>query len=104
MGYLLINHRGTCDPTGTKDGILEEYDTIQCPHCQCVIKIKVMGPCRTVVDSDGECDHCRKPVCKTCGEMLRVTGRCPGELRQKIERAWQGMKAGERIYSIMGMK
>jgi len=104
MGYILIDHRGTCDPTGTKDGTLEEYDTIQCPHCQCVIKIKVMGPCRTMIDSPGECDWCRKPICHTCAEMLRVTQRCPGELRQKILRQWEQMQSEGKIYSIMRIK
>ena len=77
MGYLLIDHRGTCDPTGTKDGRTEEYDTISCAHCQAVIKIKILGPCRTEVDGPGECDWCKKPLCHTCGALLMATGKMP---------------------------
>jgi hypothetical protein len=101
MGYLLIDHRSTVDPTGTRDGRLEEYDTIACPHCQAVIKTVVTGPCRTRADSPGECDYCRRPVCRGCAERLRASGTCPGEMREKVDRAWQGMRSKDQIFIAM---
>jgi len=101
MGYLLIDHRHTIDPSGTKDGITEEYDTLSCPHCQSVIKKKILGPCRTVVDSPGECDWCRKPICHTCAEMLRVTQHCPGEMRMKVLRVWEQFNRANALIVAM---
>jgi hypothetical protein len=101
MGYLSIDHRSTVDPTGTKDGILEEFDTRACPHCQAVIRVLIKGPCRKIVDSPGECDFCRRPICHACAERLKANEICPGEMREKIDRAWQGMRAKDQIWLAM---
>ncbi len=104
MGILISDHRSTVDPTGTKDGKLEEWDTVSCPHCQAVIKIKVLGPSRKKIDSPGECDFCKRPICHACAARLAVTEVCPGEMRANIRRALERRRAGDRIYSIMGAK
>lgn len=101
MGYILIDHRGTCDPTGTKDGRLEEFDCIACPHCQAAIRKVIRGACRTVLDSPGECDHCRRPICHACADRLKATTVCPGEMREKVDRAWQGLRAADSIFIAM---
>lgn len=101
MGYLSIDHRHTCDPTGTRDGVLEEFDCVSCPHCQAVIKKIILGPCRTKVDSPGECDYCRRPICHACAERLIATDICPGEMRTQIDRAWQKSRAEESIWFAM---
>ncbi len=102
MGILISDHRDVADPTGTKDGKLEEWDTLACPHCQAVIKVLICGPTRKRIDSPGECDWCKRPVCWACADRLMATGRCPGEMRAIIRRAWEGQRAEQRIYSIMG--
>ena len=101
MGYLAIDHRYTLDPTGTKDGTLEECDTLSCPHCQCVLKTKVMGPCRTIVDSPGECDWCKKPICHRCAGLLTVTNHCPGEMRMRVLRAWEQFNRANALIIAM---
>ena len=101
MGFLMIDHRGGCDPTGMKDGRLEEFDTISCPHCQAVIKKKVMGPCRTVVDSPGECDFCRKPICHNCAALLRIDDYCPGEMRIRVLKAWEQFNRANALIIAM---
>lgn len=101
MGYLLKDHRSTVDPTGTRDGRLEEWDTIACCHCQAVIKRIIRGPCRTDIDSPGECDHCKKPVCRECAARLITNEVCPGEMRQKILRAWEEFnRANALLFSM----
>jgi hypothetical protein len=101
MGYVMIDHRHTVDPTGTRDGILEEFDSISCPHCQAVIKKIILGPCRTKPDSPGECDYCRRPICHACADRLRATDVCPGEMREKVDRAWQQMRSRDQIFIAM---
>jgi hypothetical protein len=98
MGYVSIDHRHTVDPTGTKDGILEQFDTIACPHCQAVIRKIILGPCRTKPDSPGECDFCKKPICYACAERLKLDEHCPGEMREKIDRAWEEFNAKNALF------
>lgn len=97
MSYLLIDHRHTVDPTGTRDGVLQEWDCLHCPHCQAVIKKDIHGPCRTTVDSPGECDYCKKPVCHSCAARLIASEVCPGEMRVNIDRAWQQMMSAKSL-------
>lgn len=101
MGYLLIDHRSTVDPTGTRDGVLFECDTVSCPHCQSVIKKVVTGPCRTKIDSPGECDHCRKPICRDCAARLQANEICPGEMKDNIDRAWQQFNQSQTLFFEM---
>src|SRR5262252_6172316 len=86
MGYILSDHRGTVDPTGTKDGMLEEWDTIGCVHCNAVIKIIISG-CTRNYDTRFSCLRCRKPICRLCAEAMAVTHQCPGPVRVQVERA-----------------
>jgi len=104
MGILISDHRSVADPSGTKDGKLEEWDTLSCPHCQAVIKVLICGPTRKRVDSPGECDYCKRPVCRTCAVRLAATEVCPGEMRAIVRRAWEGLQRADRIYSIMGSR
>lgn len=104
MGILISDHRSTVDPTGTRDGKLEEWDTLSCPHCQAVIKVLILGPTRKKIDSPGECDFCRKPICRTCAARLIATEMCPGEMRANIRRALENRRAGDRVYSILGAR
>jgi hypothetical protein len=101
MGYISIDHRGTVDPTGTKDGTLVEHDSISCPHCQAVIRVIIRGPCHKRPDSPGECEYCKRPICHACAERLKANEICPGEMREKIDRAWQGMRAKDQIWLAM---
>ena len=101
MGFISIDHRGTCDATGTKNGCLQEWDSVSCPHCQAVLKKHILGPCRTKVESPGECDHCRKPLCVACAERLKINEVCPGEMRENVDRAWQGMRSRDSIFLAM---
>jgi hypothetical protein len=101
MGYLLIDHsQGGIGPHGER-GVKFECDTQNCPHCQAVIRRVVLGPCRTVPDSPGECDHCRRPVCRACADRLRASEVCPGEMKQNIDRMWQGMRSADSIFVAM---
>ena len=81
--------------------MLDEYDTIQCSHCQAVIRTKVMGPCRTVVDSPGQCDFCRLPVCHRCAGLLAVNNYCPGEFRANVLRAWEQFNRSNALIVAM---
>lgn len=96
--YLMIDHRSTCDPTGTRDGKLEEYDCIACSHCQAVLRQIIAGPCRTKLDSPGECDFCKKPVCHACADRLKVDEHCPGEFRQNVDRAWEEFNKADALF------
>lgn len=98
MGVLIIDHRHTVDPTGTRDGILQEFDTVACVHCQAVIRKVITGPCRTRLDSPGECDHCRRPVCHSCGAKLQIDEACPGEMRAVIRRAWEQTNPSQALF------
>jgi len=97
----MIDHRSTCDPTGTKDGKLEEWDTKSCPHCQAVMRVQIVGPTRKKIDSPGECTYCNKPICRACARQLIVSDVCPGEMRENVERMWQQMRARDSIWIAM---
>lgn len=97
MGYLIIDHRSTCDPSGTKDGKLEQWDTTCCVHCQKVIRILILDRTRKAPDTKHRCDTCRKPICNDCAEIMSITRVCPGPFKAQIDRIEAGRKLGEQI-------
>lgn len=100
MGVLIVDHRGTVDPTGTKDGTLVEMDTRQCPHCQATLLVKLQGT-RKFVDTPHRCDRCSRPICPECARIMATTRVCPGPLRERIDRAYQGMRARDSVFYNM---
>lgn len=100
MGYLVRDHRSTCDPTGTLDGKLEEWDTVPCCHCNRPIPILLRGVTRKIA-ADHCCSKCRKPLCRDCGAVLARTGTCPGPVLKQIEDALKGQVAHQSITLAM---
>lgn len=104
MGVLIIDHRSTVDPTGTKDGRLEEWATSSCPHCQKVLRIVYHGHTRKVPETPHNCDSCRKPICETCAEIMSITRVCPGPFKAQIDRIEAGRKLGEQVSLFFSTK
>lgn len=100
MGALIVDHRGTVDPAGTRDGRLEELDTRGCAHCNAVLLVRLSG-CRKFVDTPHRCDRCSKPICVECARIMATTKVCPGPLRERIDRAYQGMRARDSVFYNM---
>jgi len=79
IGYLMIDHRGG-QGLDDKKGILQEFDTASCRHCQAVIKMIKHGINKT---RDGFwCYPCAGPICKFCGDKSK--GEC-SPFKKKIE-------------------
>lgn len=86
MGYLIRDHRSTTDWTGSRDGRLEEWDTVSCKHCQAIVRIIIRGVNRAR-EHHRDCPECKGPLCRDCDAAYGATKTCPGDLRARIERA-----------------
>ena len=72
MGYLLKDHRAA-------GGILEEWDTVGCKHCQQILKLAKRPKQR---EARYWCTRCNGHICQRCA----ATGRCEPFMR-KVEAA-----------------
>lgn len=77
MGYLLNDNR-------VSGGEVLEMDTIACCHCRAVIRIVIKG-CTKAYETPFNCEHCKKPICRYCAEVL--LGACPGDYMSVVEHA-----------------
>lgn len=80
MGYLTIDHRAA-------GGKLAEFDTVNCKHCQAIIRV------RTGQQRGAWCRSCQGPVCPTqacasaCTPFLRKV-----EEAQARQRLWDSIE------------
>jgi hypothetical protein len=82
MGYLMIDHRGTMAPDGTK-GRLQEFDTLACKHCQAVVAVLDKNhPNVRSYTPKFKCTRCNGPVCRACAAL----GVC-NPIQARIEHA-----------------
>lgn len=65
-----------------------ECDTVQCVHCEAIIKIVLTGSCSRDYDTEYRCSACDGPVCKVCAmHMRQAGGACTGSVKEKIDLA-----------------
>jgi hypothetical protein len=68
------------------DGIVvEESDTLQCPHCNFTMRVKSTTPLRRALPWCSNCDaeHCLKPECFICTPFMKKLEAAEAADRQK---------------------
>lgn len=93
MGYLLIDHSQGAGPPGPdgviRSGIKVEFDTVNCSHCQAVIKVlnAALAGAKDY-ETPYRCNKCgSRPICRHCAEQMNENGGKCENFRAKIDHA-----------------